>query len=237
MQAADDMEFGDRFRVPGCRGLEGFFQRHGVSAGSVFLAAKSTKTAGRNTDIRRVDMAINVEVGLVSVQALADVIREPADREDVPGLIKTERVVFCEALSGQHFTSYRFKPRVIGLKWVQVRHYFDDTADKPAKSQKLDVRGALPKEEKTSHGLHGFPLIYLRKRTIRGDPWNPWRFSTLRLVASGRTHRKVVCLKVNTRRLLRVVHRTFLGRGLLGRIPACRLHRSGDGDHITLLYM
>ena len=46
-------------------------------------------------------MAIDVEVGDVAVHALADVVGQPADGENVAGAVERERVVGGEALAGQ----------------------------------------------------------------------------------------------------------------------------------------
>ncbi len=71
MQAADDVKLGDGFGVSGGCGFEGFFERHGVGAGRVLLAAKGTETAGGHAYVRRIDVAVDVEVGAVAVHALA----------------------------------------------------------------------------------------------------------------------------------------------------------------------
>ena len=57
MQSADNVELRDRLGVSGSRGLERFFESHGVGAGRIFLAAKSAQSAGRHTNIRRIDDA------------------------------------------------------------------------------------------------------------------------------------------------------------------------------------
>ena len=97
------MEFGDRLGVAGGCGLESFFQRHGVGAGRVFLAAEGAEPAGGDADVGRIDVAVDVEVGLVAVHALAHVIGEPSDGEDVAGAIEGKRVLLAEAFAGQHF--------------------------------------------------------------------------------------------------------------------------------------
>ena len=83
MQAADNMEFRNRFAVAGSGSLESFFERHRVGARRVLLAAKGAEPACGHADIRRINVAIDVEVGLVAVHALAHGIRQPADRKDV----------------------------------------------------------------------------------------------------------------------------------------------------------
>ena len=63
MKSSYDMEFCDGLRVTGCGGLKGLFQGHGVGAGGIFLAAEGAQAAGRDAHVRRIDMAIDVEVG------------------------------------------------------------------------------------------------------------------------------------------------------------------------------
>ena len=53
MQSADDVELGDRLAIAGSGGLESLFERHGVGAGRVLLAAKGAQAAGRDADIGR----------------------------------------------------------------------------------------------------------------------------------------------------------------------------------------
>src|SRR5262249_2907301 len=103
MESADDGKLGDRPGGTGGSGFEGFFEGHGVSAGRVFLAAKRTQAAGGNAYVRRIDMAIHVEVGAVAVHALADVVCHPTDGEDIAGAVKCESVLRVEALAGKHF--------------------------------------------------------------------------------------------------------------------------------------
>ena len=102
-KSADDVELGDRFAVSGSRGFESFFERHGVRAGRVFLAAKGAEPASRNANICGINVAIDVEVRLVAMHALAHVIRQPADRENVAGAIKRKRVVGSETLASHNF--------------------------------------------------------------------------------------------------------------------------------------
>ena len=120
MQAADDVELGDRLGVSGGRGLEGFFERHGVGAGRVLLAAEGAQAAGGHADVGRIDVAVDVEVRLVAVHALAHVVGQPAHGEDVAGAIEGEGVVGGKALAGEHFVVDGVQARVVSLK--RVRH-------------------------------------------------------------------------------------------------------------------
>ena len=119
MQSADDVEFGDGLGVSGGCGLESFFQRHGVGAGRVFLAAEGAQTAGGHADVGRIDVAVDVEVGLVAVHAFAHVVGQPADGEDVAGAVEREGVLLAEAFAGQHFLLDGVQARVVGLERVQ----------------------------------------------------------------------------------------------------------------------
>ena len=78
MQSPDNMEFRDGFGITGGSGLESLFQRHGVRARRVLLAPKRTKAAGRHANIGGIQMAVDIEIRLVAVQAFADVVRHPA---------------------------------------------------------------------------------------------------------------------------------------------------------------
>ena len=128
MQPADDVKLGHRFGVAGSRGLEGLFERHRVGAGSVFLAAEGAQAAGRHANVGRIDMAIDVEVRLVAVHALADLIRQPADGEDVAGAVERESVVVGQAFAGQHLVVNGLEAGVVGLEWMHAGASLDDNA-------------------------------------------------------------------------------------------------------------
>jgi hypothetical protein len=83
MQAADDVKLGDGFGVAGSRSLERLFERHGVAGRGRPSCGRRRTAAGRHADIGGVDVAVDVEVGHVAVQALAHVIGQPADGEKV----------------------------------------------------------------------------------------------------------------------------------------------------------
>src|ERR1700680_837919 len=78
MEAADDVELGHRFAIAGGSGLEGFLECHGVGTWSIFLSAESTKPAGGHAHIRGINVAVDVEVGLVAMHALPHGIRQSA---------------------------------------------------------------------------------------------------------------------------------------------------------------
>src|ERR1700726_1007058 len=140
MQAADDVELRNCFAIAGGSRLKGFFERHRICAGCVFLAAKGAEAAGGHANIRRIDGAIDVEVRFVAMHPLTHRIRQPANGEDVWGAIQRERVVSIQAFMGEDFVSDGIKPGIVTLKsvalaWVRAGHYLDHTAPKCRKSQ------------------------------------------------------------------------------------------------------
>ncbi len=144
MQPPDDMKFGDRLTVPGRRGFERLLKRHRVGPGRIFLAAEGAKAAGRDAHIRGIDMAIDVEVGLVAMHALADVIGHPAHGEHIAGAVERERVGGIEALAGHQFGMNRLQPGIVSLKRMVLargKHLPDDIAGACPKSQKPGVNG------------------------------------------------------------------------------------------------
>ena len=135
MQASDDVKFSDSLTVSRGRSFESLIKRHGVGAGSIFLAAKRTEAAGRDADIRRIDVTINVEVRLVAMHAFADLVGHPAHGEDVAGAIEREGVGETEALAGNHLGMNRLQARIVSLKWMaRSKHPFDDIAGLRQKS-------------------------------------------------------------------------------------------------------
>ena len=119
VQSADDVEFGDRLSVSGGCGLESFFQRHGVSPGRIFLASEGTETARGHADVGRIDVAVDIEVGLIPVHAFANVVGKPADGEDVAGAVEREAVLLAKAFAGQHFLLDGVQACVVSLERVQ----------------------------------------------------------------------------------------------------------------------
>src|SRR5579864_2099695 len=116
MQPAHDMEFSNCFAVAGSSSFKGLFQRHCVSAGGVFFASEGAQPACGDADIGGINVTIDVEIGLVAVQALAHVVGQPTDGEDVTGSIERKRVIRTEALVGKHLVVNRSETLVVGLK-------------------------------------------------------------------------------------------------------------------------
>ena len=70
-------------------------------------------------------MAVYVEVSLIAMHPLANVISEPADRENVSSPIQGNRVLAAEALAGEDLLVNRRESRIIGLEWMRS-HLFND---------------------------------------------------------------------------------------------------------------
>src|SRR5580704_10019149 len=100
MQAADDVELRNRFAVAGGGRLEGFLEGHRISTGRILLPAKSAEAAGGNTNIRGIDVAIDVEIRLVAMHALTHGIRQPAHSEDISGAVERERIIGTQTFLG-----------------------------------------------------------------------------------------------------------------------------------------
>src|SRR5262249_19278802 len=99
-------------------------QRHGVSARSVFLAPKCAKPASGYADVGGVDVPVDVEVGHVAVQPLADMVGQPAHRQDIRRTIQGYSVIKGEALMGEDLVGDGQQAAVIGLKPVCLRARF-----------------------------------------------------------------------------------------------------------------
>ena len=97
MQAADDVEFGDRFAPALARVVPDLFQRHRVRFRIVRPLAERAQPATRDANIRRVDMAVDVEIRDVAVQSFANDVRHVAERKDVGGAVQRQAVVETEA--------------------------------------------------------------------------------------------------------------------------------------------
>ena len=120
MQPADDVKLRYRLAVSGRSGLESLFQRHGVGAGRVFLSSKGAQTACRHAHIRGIDVAIDVEIGLVAMHTLADGIGHPAHGKNVAGAIEGKGIVDVQALASHDFVIDWRQARVVSLKGVSL---------------------------------------------------------------------------------------------------------------------
>src|SRR6267142_2397078 len=116
MQAADNVELGDSFRVAGCGCLPSFFQCHGVGAGLIFLTAKCAEATGGHADIRGIDMPIDVEIADVAVLLFANMVCEPADGQEVARAKQGKTVVKVQTLASHNFGSDRLEGAVVRLE-------------------------------------------------------------------------------------------------------------------------
>src|SRR3984957_9143784 len=128
MQAAHNVKLCDRFAVTRCRGFERFIKRHGVCARRVFLFPEGTEPAGSYADIGGIQMAIDVEVGLVTVQALTHGVCHPADSENITGAVEGEGIVVAQTLVGEDLLMNRPQAWIVSLEGMKLEHLVDDTA-------------------------------------------------------------------------------------------------------------
>src|ERR1039457_6984225 len=119
-RAANDVKLRDRLAVAGSGGAPDFFQRHGVGAGGILLAAEGAQAAGRHANIGVVDVAGHVEVGDGTVHPLANVVRQPTDCQDVTRAIERKRVVSRQTLMSHHLVVNWHQARVVGLERVEL---------------------------------------------------------------------------------------------------------------------
>jgi hypothetical protein len=116
MQASHNVEFCDGFAVAGSRCLEGLFERHCVGTRRILLSPESAQAAGSDTYICRIDMTIHVEIGFIAVKSLADMVRQPADRQNIPSTIQGQSFVSIEAFASQHLLMDWDKAGIVGLE-------------------------------------------------------------------------------------------------------------------------
>ena len=113
MQAADDVEFRGAFGNSLGGALPNFVERKSVSAGGVGLPSKGAQFAMCHADIGGIDVAIDIEIGDVSVALFADIICEPANAEQVVRLIEGETVVRGETFASENFLRDRIEARIL----------------------------------------------------------------------------------------------------------------------------
>src|SRR5581483_11230223 len=68
MQSANNMKLGHRLGITGSGCLPCLLKCHGISAGSILLAAKSTEPAGGHAHVRWINMPVYIEISGVAVQ-------------------------------------------------------------------------------------------------------------------------------------------------------------------------
>ena len=116
MQPTDDVELGDGLGITGGGRLKRFFQRHGVSARRVLLTPERAQAARSHANIRRVQMAVNVEICLVAMHAFADVVGHPAHSQNVAGPIESQGVIRVQAHAGYNLVVDRYEAGVVSLE-------------------------------------------------------------------------------------------------------------------------
>ncbi len=123
MQAADHVKFGGSFAHALFGALPDFFEGEGVGAGRVGIAAEGAEFAMGHANVGGIDVAIDVEVADVAVALLANVVREPAEGEQVGRAVERQAVGGVQALAGQDLRGDGLEPRVVNHQIVcQIRH-------------------------------------------------------------------------------------------------------------------
>src|ERR1700739_2008053 len=116
VQAADQMKFRGAFTQTLFGALPDFFQGKCVGAGSVRAAAESAELAMRHADVRWVDVPVNVEVANVAVALFADVVRQPAQGQQIGRAINGDAVLEAEPFAGQNFGGDGFEARIVDYR-------------------------------------------------------------------------------------------------------------------------
>src|SRR5262245_4897037 len=116
MEAPDDVKLSHRFAIARGRRFERLFERHRVSAGTVLLPPKRAQPASSDANVCWIDVAVDVEVSYIAMQAFADVVRQPADCENVARVVQSKRVLSREPFVSQHFGMNRSEAWVVRLK-------------------------------------------------------------------------------------------------------------------------
>ena len=112
VQTADDVEFQCAFAGSLFGAGVNFFQRKIVCARRVGVAAKRAQFAVSDANICRIDVPVDIEIGDVAVSFLANVIREPANGEQVRRTIQADAVVKRKTLAGENFLRNRLQLQV-----------------------------------------------------------------------------------------------------------------------------
>ena len=105
MQSADDVKLGDGLTPALAGAMPHLVERHGVGLGIAHPFAEGAQAATGHADVGGIDVAVDVEVRLVAVQALADQVGEIAHREDVGGAVERDAVFERKTLAGFHLLS------------------------------------------------------------------------------------------------------------------------------------
>ncbi len=82
-------------------------------------------------------MPVDVEIRRISMHPFANMIRHPADGENIARAVEGQCVFGVQPFAGENFPGDRFEPGVIGLEWMGICHWIHDTAADAKKSQAL----------------------------------------------------------------------------------------------------
>jgi len=129
MQPAHNVKFRHRFAVSGGRRLPGLLQRHRVGAVRALRPSKRAQPARRDAHVRRVDVAIHIEVRHIAMQPLPHRVRQPAHRQNVARTVQGQPIVAAEPLPGGHLIGEGQQPRIVGLERVLVHLLYDNSPD------------------------------------------------------------------------------------------------------------
>ena len=113
MQPADDVELGDGLAPAFAGALPHLFERHGVGLGIAHALAESAQAATGHAHIGGVDVAVDVEVGDVAVQALPHQVGQVAERQDIGGAVERQAVVERKPLAGFHLSANGIKTAIV----------------------------------------------------------------------------------------------------------------------------
>ena len=113
VKTADDVQLRHRFVDIVCRRLDGLVHSPGPSLVPLTPGhVKGTQLAGGRTDVGRVQMPVDVEEGVRSVQCFAPVVGEAPDTEEVVGGCNDDRVLAIETNSRRHLFGDRQEVRI-----------------------------------------------------------------------------------------------------------------------------
>ena len=112
VQAADDVELRCAFANALLGALINLFQRKSVGTRGVGIAAKRTQPAVRHADVGRINVAVDVEIRHVPVALLANVVGQPAHRQQVRRAVKQHAVVNRKPFTSEHFARDGLQPLV-----------------------------------------------------------------------------------------------------------------------------
>ena len=98
------------------------FERHRVRLRIADPLAERAQPATRDADVGGIDVAIDVEVSDVSVQALAHQVGYVAEPENVARTVQREAVLKGKPDAGRHLLQNRLQPRIFERHLHDVIH-------------------------------------------------------------------------------------------------------------------